>query len=228
MRWRWALFDVGGTLIGPRDSFGAVYSRVLRAHGLSRDAGTLDRALRATWAEVSAGLPPGADRYGCHSGGESGFWLGIVRRTLERSGGELPPGIAERSLEPLRAAFSEPAAWSVFPEVEATLERLASAGMRLGVVSNWDSGLPRLLERLGLARWFETLAVSALAGVEKPDPALFERALADLGADPGRTVHVGDVPELDVAGARAAGIHPILLDRRVLDLRAVADLLLPS
>ena len=67
MRWRWALFDVGGTLIGPRDSFGAVYSRVLRAHGLSRDAGTLDRALRAT-----AGRTAREDR--------SGETVGQVRR----------------------------------------------------------------------------------------------------------------------------------------------------
>jgi len=233
MHYRWALFDVGETLIRPRESFGAVYARVLGPLGLSRDAPELERALRATWAEVNASLPAGADRYGHHPGGEDAYWLRFVRRSLELSG--CPPGLAERSLSPLRAAFAEPEAWSVFPEVDSSLERLTAAGVRLGVVSNWDSRLPALLDRLGLSRHFDVLAVSALAGVEKPHPAIFHRALTDLRADPVRTVHVGDVPELDAAGARAAGIRPILLERNasadrdaVRDLGAVADLLLAS
>jgi putative hydrolase of the HAD superfamily len=182
---------------------------------------------------VSASLPAGADRYGHHPGGEEAYWLRFVRRTLELSG--CPPGLAERALEPLRTAFAEPEAWSVFPEVEPSLKRLTAAGVRLGIVSNWDSRLPVLLDRLGLSRHFAAVAVSALAGVEKPHPAIFQRALADLGADPTRTVHVGDVPELDAAGARAAGIRPILLERNapgdrdaVRDLGTVADLLLAS
>ena len=234
MRYRWALFDVGETLITPRESFGAVYARVLRTLGLDRPAPDLERALRITWGEVSASLPAGADRYGRHPGGEDAYWLRFVRRTLELSG-SCPPSLAERALAPLRAAFAEPEAWSVFPEVEASLERLRGAGIRLGVVSNWDSRLPLLLDRLGLARRFEALAVSALAGVEKPDPEIFRRALAQLGADPARTVHVGDVPELDGAGAEAAGIRPLLLERRgapgtdaVRNLAEVADLLLLS
>jgi putative hydrolase of the HAD superfamily len=234
MRCRWALFDVGETLIHPSESFGAVYARVLHGLGLPRDAGTLEHALRATWAEVNASTPSGSDRYRLHPGGELGYWLGFVRRTLELSGGA-PAGLAERALEPLRAAFAQPEAWRVFPEVENSLDRLAAAGIRLGIVSNWDSQLPALLERLGLARRFDAFAVSGLAGVEKPNPGLFRRALSDLGADPSQTVHVGDIPELDGAGARAAGIHPILLDRAgasgaaaVRDLSAVADLLLAS
>jgi len=234
MRCRWALFDVGETLITPRESFGAVYARVLRTLGLERPAPELERALRATWREVSASVPAGVDRYGHHPGGEDAYWLGFVRRTLQLSGA-CPPGLAERALAPLRAAFAEPEAWRVFPEVEASLERLRAAGIRLGVVSNWDSRLPLLLDRLGLARRFNAIAVSALAGVEKPDPEIFRRALAQLGADPTHTVHVGDVPELDGAGARAAGIRPLLLERRSLagantvrNLAEVADLLLTS
>lgn len=231
MRYRWALFDVGETLIRPRQSFGAVYARVLEGLGVT-EARDLEGALRTTWAEVSASLPPGTDRYGAHPGGEEAYWLRFVRRTLELAG--IPtPGLAERALAPLRAAFAEADAWNVFPEAEASLDRLRAAGIRLGVVSNWDSRLPVLLERLGLAGRFDVLAVSALAGFEKPHPEIFRRALEGLGADPGRTVHVGDVPELDAAGATAAGIHPILLERQapegagaVRDLHAVADLLL--
>jgi putative hydrolase of the HAD superfamily len=228
----WALFDVGETLIRPRESFGSVYARVLRRLGVSSEAAALERALRATWAEVNASLTPGTDRYGHYPGGEEAYWLRFVRRTLELAGTS-SQGLAERALEPLRVAFAEPEAWIVFPEVEASLDRLRAAGIGLGIVSNWDSRLPKLLDLLGLAGRFDALAVSALAGFEKPHPAIFRHALETLGADPARTVHVGDVPELDGAGARAAGIRPILLQRNapqgteaVRDLRAVADLLL--
>jgi putative hydrolase of the HAD superfamily len=213
MPWRWALFDVGETLIRPRESFGAVYARVLEGLGHPGDAAALERSLRATWAEVNAALPLGADRYRVHPGGEEAYWLRFVRRTLQLAGG-YAEGTAERALEPLRDAFSTPRAWEVHADAEPALDRLAAAGIGLGIVSNWDSRLPGLLEQLGLAHRFRTVTVSSLEGVEKPDPAIFTRALRRLGARPEETVHVGDVPELDGAGARAAGVVSLLVDRR--------------
>ena len=72
---------------------------------------------------------------------------------------------------------------------------------------------PGLLETLGLHRHFETVATSHLEGVEKPDPEIFHRVLGRLGAASSEALHVGDAVELDVAGARAAGIAAVLLDR---------------
>lgn len=212
VRWRWALFDVGETLIHPRGSFGSVYADVLGDLGYAGDGPALERALRATWAEINAAHPTGADRYRLQPGGEEAYWLRFVRRTLELAGG-YAEGVAERALEPLRSAFARPEAWAVYPDVGPALDRLAGAEVRLGIVSNWDSRLPALLEGLGLASRFETVTVSSLEGVEKPDPAIFLRAIGQLGARPEQTVHVGDVPELDGAGARAAGLLPLLVDR---------------
>ena len=101
----------------------------------------------------------------------------------------------------------------MYDDVVPVLEELRRLGMRLGVVSNWDSRLPRLLELLDLARHFEAVGVSHLEGVEKPDPELFRRVLSRLGAEPGDALHVGNVEETDLAGARAAGIDGVLIDR---------------
>ncbi|MGQ9510400.1 MAG: HAD-IA family hydrolase [Thermaceae bacterium] len=69
--------------------------------------------------------------------------------------------------------------------------------------------MPYILELLGLSPYFDHLAVSALSGVAKPDPRLFQEALSALGV---RTaVHVGDSEE-DRKGAEALGLGFIRVD----------------
>jgi len=213
LRYRAILFDVGGTLIGPRESYGTVYGRVLQGMGVERPAAVLERALRAAWETMNARVPRGADRYGWFPGGERGYWRRFVRQTLEEAGARLEDPLADRLLESLREAFLSPSSWQVYPEVAPVLEQLRREGIRLGVVSNWDSRLPALLDRLGLARHFDAILVSHLEGIEKPDPELFRRAVARLRTRAEDALHVGDTPELDLVGARAAGLEAALVDR---------------
>jgi putative hydrolase of the HAD superfamily len=147
--------------------------------------------------------------------GENAYWLRFVVGTLARTpGAPRDEAFAATALAPLREAFRDPGSWRVFDDVVPALSALREAGARLAIVSNWDSGLPRLLQRLELASWFDTVVVSHLEGMEKPRPELFLRAVARLGGSPAQALHVGDVPELDAAGARAAGIANVLVDRR--------------
>ena len=67
-----------------------------------------------------------------------------------------------------------------------------SAGIKLGLVSNFDTRLRPLLAGLGLTNLFDTIIVSAEEGFEKPNPLLFERACERMGVLPHQTVHVGD------------------------------------
>src|SRR5262249_44498411 len=80
-------------------------------------------------------------------------------------------------------------------------------------VSNWDCSLPVVLERCGLGELLDGTVTSASAGARKPDPAIFTAALELAGCEAGEALHVGDTAEEDVAGARAAGIRALLLDR---------------
>jgi len=214
MRYRTVLFDVGGTLIGPRLSFGETYARVLARHGLSYPPAAFEAALRAEWDEINRAIPAGEDRYSHFPDGESGFWLRVVRGTLGRvTARPVPDGLPGSVLDALRDAFRDRDAWVVFDDVVPTLEALRAQGVRLGVVSNWDSRLPAVLERLELAPYFDAVTVSSVVGVEKPDPRIFHRALRELGATVDSTFHVGDLPETDLEGARAAGLVGVLVDR---------------
>ncbi len=100
-----------------------------------------------------------------------------------------------------------------FPEVATALESLRARGLSLVCVSNWDCSLPGVLERCGLGGKLDAVIASATAGVRKPHPGIFEAALEAAECSPREALHVGDTPEEDVDGARAAGIRVLLLDR---------------
>ena len=104
---------------------------------------------------------------------------------------------------------------TLYDDVVPTLQHLQSAGFKLAVVSNWEAPLDPLLERLGIADYFNAIVASHDVRVksEKPDPHLFNYALAAVGASAEEVVHVGDTYETDIVGAKNVGIRPILLDR---------------
>ena len=221
------LLDAGGTLIESRPSPPRVYARVLADHGHAVDEAEVAAAFRSVWAQMTQEHPRGLDRYHRLKGGEREWWGVFVQRVLAGLGVET----AWRAvLDDLFAAFAEPAAWHVFAEVPEVLAGLRRRGLRLAVVSNWDSRLPALLDGLGLAGFFDAVLVSALEGVEKPSPEIFLRAAGRLGVAPERCLHVGDSPLDDVRGAESAGLEPVLVDRegifsdgyrRVSDLRGL-------
>ena len=118
-----------------------------------------------------------------------------------------------RDVEDLREALLASLRFRPFPEVPAVLAELRRRGTRLVVVSNWDVSLHDALADTGLAPLVDGALSSAEVGRAKPDPLIFARALELAGASAAEALHVGDSPEFDVAGARAAGIEPVLVAR---------------
>lgn len=100
----------------------------------------------------------------------------------------------------------------VSPGTNEALDRLLAAGWRLGVVSNSDGFIQRRLAAAGLLQRFETVVDSALVGVEKPDPKIWQIALDRLEVGAESAIYVGDIYHVDVLGARAVGLEAILVD----------------
>lgn len=100
----------------------------------------------------------------------------------------------------------------VRPGTAEALEALRGRGLRLGIVSNADGRVDGLLGDVGLLPYFEVVVDSKAVGFEKPDPRIFHAALEMMGVAAKDAAYVGDVYEIDVAGARAAGMRPVLLD----------------
>lgn len=160
-------------------------------------------------------------------------WL-YFNLILERAGVPLSDATAE-ALSELHRYHQESNLWDYMPDdVLPSLRALRALGRQLVVVSNANGTVPKLAERLGLTECVECVLDSHIEKVEKPDPRFFEIALERSGARRQSTIHVGDLYEVDVVGARAAGITPVLLDAadlypdadclRVRSLREVVEL----
>jgi HAD superfamily hydrolase (TIGR01509 family) len=101
--------------------------------------------------------------------------------------------------------------WTVDGTAEM-LEQLRSDGYTVGVVSNADGRIESFLERAGLTPHLDFIVDSGVVGIEKPDPRIFAIACERAGVAPAHAVHVGDFYDIDVVGARAHGVHALLLD----------------
>jgi HAD superfamily hydrolase (TIGR01662 family) len=135
-------------------------------------------------------------------------WLALNRLIHDAFGVRFRASDAELELGFWRAA-SETRAMAGAREA---LQRLAGAGVRLGVLSNASFGPEVIrddLEKLGLARRLELVTVSAEYAVRKPNPLVFEAVAARLGAAPQRTWFVGNRLDTDVVGAKAAGMTAV-------------------
>lgn len=126
--------------------------------------------------------------------------------------------------------WAEPLPWAI-----EGLAAIAATEVPIVVVSNADGTVADLLAATGLVQvgpgpGTEVVAVidSGAVGVAKPDPRIFELALEVAGTTAERALHVGDAYQYDVRGARAAGVHPVLVDplgiRADVDCDRVADL----
>jgi putative hydrolase of the HAD superfamily len=176
--------------------------------------------LRALLAE--RGFEVSEERAATGFGAEIAYYLD---HNLEGSDRQRLDDLRERCAEIMRAALELPGLdhatarelmlasleFVPFPDVPPALAALRDH--RLLVVSNWDCSLADWLGPAGLLEHVDAVVTSAEVGVAKPGRAIFERALELAGVAPGDAVHVGDSLENDVAGARAAGIRPVLVAR---------------
>jgi putative hydrolase of the HAD superfamily len=190
-------FDVGGTLLRPWPSVGAIYASVANRHGMTVTAEGMGRAFRKSWAALKR---PGL------TVSRKDWWREIVFHTLGQKN--------QACFEELFEIFAHNYAWQVFPEVEDTLREARSRSLHVGVISNWDERLRPLLVEIGLAQYFDSVTISCEVGVEKPGVEIFHAALRTAGVAANQAVHVGDSDKEDVRGAEAVGMTAFLLNRK--------------
>jgi len=194
--------DAGGVLVNPNWER---VSAALAAHGVAVPAAALAAAEPRAKKQLDCGTIVQA------ANDQQRGWT-YFNLVLEAAGIPLSDRTAA-ALAELHAYHRESNLWESVPaEVLPALAALRDMGVRLVVLSNANGTLHRAFDRLGLTHAFDVIFDSYREGVEKPDPRFFHIALERSGARAETTLHVGDLYHVDVAGARAAGITPVLFD----------------
>jgi putative hydrolase of the HAD superfamily len=202
-------FDAGETLVHPLPSFPELFLSVCSEHGMEVDFDILRTSTRRLMAGVED-----RQRQGYTFSNEAmksrRFWLdfygGLVREMGYAQEDGMLPGV-------LYDTFSEPSNYGAYHDAQETLEELRDRGMRMGLISNFESWLEGLLKDLGFLEFLEVVVISGKESFEKPHPRIYELALERGGISPRRALHVGDSPISDYDGAREAGMRAVLLDR---------------
>lgn len=224
------IFDVGETLVHAHPSFPGLFAHAVREAGHEVADDDVHRHFGVIPALFAASAAEG-DLWTTSDEDSRRFWAHAYGKVLEPLGVEP----AEHLIDHLYATFTDVRNYVLFEDVEPTLRTLVDAGMRLGIVSNFEAWLEDLLHHLDLVRWFPVRIISGLVGLEKPDHRIFTLALEELEVAPERAAYVGDNPLFDAEPASAMGMVGVVIDRhgrhtdtahaRVTDLRHLPDLL---
>jgi len=207
---RAAYFDAAGTLFDSREPIGRSYARIAREFGVDASeeavAASFRHAFRAAEGLAFGPGHPAAELRRL----EREWWRSRVAATFEPIGKFRD---FDGFFEALFSYFADPAHWEAFPEASGCLQRLKDRGLKLGVISNFDFRLYRILDGLDLTRYFDSVSISSEVGYAKPRREIFDAALARLNSTAGDAMHIGDSEHLDFAAAESAGIAAVLVDR---------------
>jgi REG-2-like HAD superfamily hydrolase len=141
------------------------------------------------------------------------WWTGVVMDTFKTCGFEDKEVIAKVARE-LYYYYANDTAWELLPGASEALQELQKYDVKMGVISNFDHRLYKVLNDMNLRHYFDFVLPSYVVGAEKPDPLIFQRALQDAGCSAQEAVHFGDNVQKDFIGARDAGWVAYLLETK--------------
>lgn len=198
------LFDAGGTLVTLDYPF---IADAARRRGFAVEVAVLPQADGRARLAIDRVARGDGTLEGCDDTRRATYFS-----TLLDAAGVTGEPLADL-VEALERAHEDENLWRL-PQsgAEETLRGLRARGVRTAVVSNSDGRIGAVLGAVGLAEHLDLIVDSHLEGVEKPDPAIFQRALTRLEVEAERAAYVGDIYSIDAMGARGAGLEPVIID----------------
>jgi putative hydrolase of the HAD superfamily len=202
-------FDVGNTLLTPAMAEGKVLTEAAASLGIRLDPALVEQKIPLMYRyyeeiyEADNSLWADEER-------AVGIWQTLYEHLCGLIG---IPQFGSQIAKIGYTRFLEPSSWALFDDVLPTLSALKSRNITLGLISNWDSSLQNIVEGMGIGSYFDTVISSAVVGLYKPRPEIFELALSKTGTCAAESMHIGDHLQADVGGAAGVGITPVLIDR---------------
>lgn len=209
--------DAMGTLFDLKSSVGEIYQQYALKYGVKADAQLLNNAFINSFKSAPK-LAFTATKQKTIEEQEFDWWKNVVGTTFFQLGllkefSDFTGFFAE-----IYTYFATEEPWYVFPDVFPSLQKWKNRRIQLGVVSNFDSRLNKILQVLDLEQFFTSITISSMVGFAKPDQNIFNIALKKHQLTAQQAWHIGDSLIEDYQGAKNAGIRAFWLNRSLSSL----------
>jgi putative hydrolase of the HAD superfamily len=205
--------DAVGTLFGVKGSVGEIYSQIAKEFGVLANAEILNQSFSQSFKAAPPPIFDDADDQDIRQR-EFDWWQRIAMNTFESAGVFTEFTDFSAFFNQLYSYFETEKPWFVYPDVLLALMNWRRLGVELGVLSNFDSRLYSVLQKLGLREYFQSITISTQVRAAKPDPEIFKVALSKHNCLPEEAWHIGDSIEDDYLGAQSVGIRGIWINRQ--------------
>ena len=203
---RLVTFDVTNTMIRVLGGVGQNYARVAAQYGRTVDPAKVELYFRKRFKQQMEQHP----NFGLNTGLiPFKWWTNLVVESFKDAGYDGPS--LTQIANHLYVHFATSKGWEVIPGTTSALETLKKRGLKLGIISNFDNRLDKILHELSLAHYFDFIIDSFSFGIAKPSPEIFNHALNIAKTEPKEALHVGDNIYCDYEGATKAGMMALLL-----------------
>lgn len=194
---RWIIFDAVGTLIDPVPSVAAVYDDAARRHGGTTTIGAVRERFRDVMSRRESDRTSEAIEYE--------FWRNTVAAVIG------PTQDDAQCFREIYEHFARPDAWRLKPGADVLLSDLMVQGYRLGIASNFDARLHRILDGTPSLHPLKLRLISSEVGWRKPSREFFKHLVQQSAAEPGDLLMVGDDLGRDICPALSLGMSAVHL-----------------
>ncbi len=204
--------DAVGTLFGVKGGVGEVYAEIAKKFDVECESEKINQAFNLSF---KASSPLAFNRCSQREvyNLEFEWWRNILDQTFTQlEVRDKFTNFDDFFLE-VYLYFATAQPWEVYADTLASLKKWQSQDIELGIISNFDTRLYKVLELLGLRKYFLSITISATAGVAKPHPKIFTIALEKHGCQPENCWYIGDSIKEDYFGAKSLGIKSFLITR---------------
>jgi putative hydrolase of the HAD superfamily len=204
--------DAVGTLFGVQGSVGEIYREIVLRFGIDAPADVLNKAFFDSFKAAAPPFFPGValeEIQNC----EFEWWQDIALHTFQKA--EVLDKFSNFTefFQELYAHFASAEPWFIYADVMPALKYWQEMGVEMGVLSNFDSRLYKVLQALELEQFFTSVTISSQVGAAKPNEKIFVTALEKHQCYSQEAWHIGDSLKEDYQGAIAIGLQGILLKR---------------
>ena len=199
-KFRAVLFDAAETLFTTRGSVGEIYGSIAHQYGSRAPA----EAVQAAFVRQFRGAGPLSVK------DQKRWWKDVVYRVFSEVG---MVDNFDQFFDQVYDRFRGSEGWVLFPETIEALAELKRLGLKLGIISNFDSRIYSVMQSLDILRFFDSVTLSSETGYCKPDRQIFDAAVRALAVPASEILLVGDSLHDDVEAGMTAGLHTVLIDR---------------